>query len=421
MNNLNDSEPAQISRLIPLFLVIFIDSMGYFLVIPVILRLFIDGEYGLIPLNTSLTVRNVLYGITVTLAPLAFLISAPLIGSLSDQWGRKKTIFLCLLGSLTGFILPIIGILTRSLPLLLLGRFITGFSSSSQPVAQAAITDFTQKKQKAFYLAMIGFAMTLAMILGPLGGGYLSDPQLVSWFTVMTPYWAAVILSFINIVLLLAFYREKSEKQKKPTSISLHQSIKILFGMLTHSAIRHLLLIFLLMELAWSQYYQVIFLFLREYHHYTASQIALFTGYIGFWMSLGLTIIYRVIIRYVPIERILRVSMIMISVGFAGCTFLPGTSSQWVFVIFISLFVGMAYPSLLALISNHADKAHQGWVMGVASTLLGSAWMCTAFLSGWLINYFDRLPLLFATGCSMAGLFVLSSWKNESIKNRRQP
>jgi len=146
MNNLNN----KVSRLIPLFLVIFIDSLGYFLVIPVLLHLFICGEYGLIPSTTSLATRNLLYGLTVTLSPLGFLLTAPIIGNVSDKYGRKKTIFWCLVGSFVGFILPIFGILKGSLTLLFLGRFIAGISSGSQPVAQAAIADFTAGKQKHF-------------------------------------------------------------------------------------------------------------------------------------------------------------------------------------------------------------------------------------------------------------------------------
>lgn len=407
MNNLN----KKISQLTPLFLVIFIDSLGYFLVIPVLLHLFIRNEYGLIPSTTNLSTRNLLYGITVTLSSLGLLLTAPIIGNLSDKYGRKKTIFWCLVGSFVGFILPIFGILKRSVTLLLLGRFIAGVSSGSQPVAQAAIADFTAGKQKAFYLAMIGFAMTLAMVLGPLGGGYLSDSHLAKWFNVMTPYWAGVILSLINITLLLIFYTERAHEQKKSNPTSISESLKILFSIIAKSSVSLLLLVFLLIELAWSQYYQVIFLYLSEFFHYTPTQVGLFTAYIGFWMSLGLTIIYKIAIRFISIEKILRISIIMIAIGFVACTFISGIISQWLFIILVALFVGMAYPSLLALVSSHASKEHQGWVMGVCSALLSLAWMFTAFLSGWLISYDKRLPFLFATFCIVTGLIIFLCWQ----------
>lgn len=394
-------------RLIPLFLVIFIDSVAYFLVIPVFLRLFLHGNYGLIPTDLPLATRNLLYGITVTLLPLAFLLTAPIIGHFSDKHGRRFTILLCLLASFAGFILPVVGIFAGSLTLVLVGRFITGAASSSQPVAQAAIADFTQGKQKAFYLSLIGFAMTLAMVLGSLGGGYLSDEHLVRWFNVMTPYWAGVILSILNIILLLIFYRQFPKEQRRLHTTSVSEAIKILFEIVLRSNVSRLLLVFFLLEFAWSQYFQVIFLYLSERFHYTPTLVSLYTGYIGFWMSLGLTVIYRVAVHYLSVEKILLISIPLLLVGFIGCTVFSGMTAQWTFVILVAMFTGIGYASLLALVSNQASPQHQGWIMGVASTLLGLAWMITAFLSGWLINIHFQLPFIVATTAMLVGCIVL--------------
>ncbi len=420
----NKNLTNKLSRLIPLFLIIFIDSLGYFLVIPVLLRLFLHGDYNLIPANTPLAIRNMWYGITVTLSPLAFSLLSPVMGSFSDTYGRKKTLLFCLIGSFIGFILPVWGIFYHSLALILFGRFIAGAASSSQAVAQAAIADFTQGKQKAFYLSLIGFAMTLAMVLGPLGGSYFSDTQWVRWFNVMTPYWIGVGLSVINVFLLIFFYFELPSEQKKPTKIPIKQAAVILFEMLFRSTVSRLLLVFFLLELAWSQYYQVIFLYLSERYQYTPTQVALFTGYIGIWMSLGLTVFYRLAIQFLRIKKILMLSIFLTTVGFFACMIIPGVTAQWIFVILIAIFVGMAYPSLLASLSNNASAEHQGWVMGVASTLLGIAWMLTAFLSGWLINIYHRLPFMFAAVAIFLGLCVLLFGRlnrhddiNYSIKN----
>ncbi len=394
-------------RLIPLFLVIFIDSVAYFLVIPVFLRLFLHGNYHLIPDSLPLSMRNLLYGITVTLLPLAFLLTAPLIGHFSDKHGRRFTILLCLITSFVGFILPVFGIFSGSLVLVLIGRFITGAASSSQPVAQAAIADFTQGKQKAFYLSLIGFAMTLAMVLGSIGGGYLSDEKLVHWFNVMTPYWVGVILSILNIILLLVFYRQFPKEQQRTHVISTREVIKILFEIILRSNVSRLLFVFFLLEFAWSQYFQVIFLYLSERYHYSPTLVSLYIGYIGFWMSLGLTLIYRIAVHYLSIEKIISISMPLLLLGFIGCTVFSGTTAQWLFVILIAMFTGMAYASLLALISNQAHPQHQGWIMGVASTLLASAWMITAFLSGWLINIYFQLPFMLATVAMIIGCLIL--------------
>ena len=191
--------------LIPLFLVIFIDTFGYFLVMPVILKLFIQTHSALLPTNTSVSVRHRLYGITLGLSPLAFITLSPFIGRLSDRFGRKRVIAGCLYASLAGFALPIAGITYRHISLIMLGRFIAGAGTTSQPVAQAAITDFSNGKQRAFNLSLIGFSMTLAMVAGPLAGSYLSDSNWIACFQplVLVWYFARCHQYYTSVLLLL--------------------------------------------------------------------------------------------------------------------------------------------------------------------------------------------------------------------------
>lgn len=403
--NYTQTEPQQLKRLIPLFFIIFIDTMAYFIVIPVLLRLFVSGHFSILPEHTSLATRDLIYGIAVMLSPLAFLLAAPFVGNLSDRFGRKKLLFASLIISLVGFILPIIGIYKNSLSLILIGRFIAGASTSSQPVAQAAITDFTKGKRRAFYLSMIGFAMTLAMVLGPLSGGYLSDHTLVSWFNVTTPYWAGVVLSIINII-LLSFLENSSQllyhadqKTWKDNLITLYQALK-------QRSVFGLMLVFFFFEFAWGQYYQSIFLYLTQQWHYSTDKVGVFTAYIGFWMCLGLTLIYKIAIRYIALERLLGMSLLIICFGLIICNIPTNPIWQWLGIIPTTIAIGVAYPSLLACISNHTSADHQGWVLGSASTALGLAWMITAFTSGWLISIASFLPALASLIAIFVGTFI---------------
>ncbi len=406
-----NSSPKPLKSLIPLFLIIFIDSFGYFLIIPVLLRLFIKGDFTIIPADTSMATRNLLYGITIMLSPLASLIAAPVVGHLSDKWGRKKTFLLSLSAALLGYILPIIGILTGQVSLLLLGRFIAGASSSSRPVAQAAVTDFSSGNQKAFYLSMIALAMTLAMVLGPLAGGYLSDHHIVSWFNVMTPYWFAALLAFLNILLLLLFFSDESQqliKQQKeePISRTRPKLLKILFN----KYVAAFLLIFFLLEIAWSQYYQAIFLYLTHKFNESPTTIGLFTAYIGLWMSLGLTFIYRLLIRSFTVEKILALSLVISTIGFIGLAINGSLLLQWLFVIPTSIFIGTAYPSILTILSNQTAADHQGFVLGAASTTLSLAWLITGLLSGVLINWYLTLPFILAAFCIILTTLLYFIW-----------
>lgn len=378
-------------RLLPLFLLIFIDTIGYFVVIPVVIRIFLHGDGDLIPANTPIVTRDLFYSLALMLSPLAFIICSPIIGHISDRYGRKKALIGALIAACLGFALPIIGIVKHMLSLIFIGRFIAGASSSSQPVAQAGVTDFTTGKVRAFYLSLIGFAMTLGMVVGPLSGSYLSDSHLVSWFNTTTPYAFAVILSVINVLMFLFYYKNTGQQARDNTA----QPLGSLLKLFSRYHIWALMLSFFFLEIAWSQYYQAAFLTLSQHYHYTTNQVGLFTTYTGFWMCIGLTVIYRHLIKHYEVKQIAQTSLLILALAFSACM-IPNITVQWLMMIPATICIGTAYPSLLAMMSQRSDKTHQGYILGCASTALGIAWMLTGLIAGPIINIWFNLPNLIA-------------------------
>lgn len=391
---------------LPLFLVIFIDSMGYGLIIPVLLRLIATTGHDFNISHFNEAIKNLIYGIGIALSPFAYLIAAPIVGSWSDKLGRRKTLLICLSASCVGFVLPVIGVLTSSLLLIFIGRFLAGAASSSQPIAQAAITDISHGTQKAFYLSMITFAMTLAMVTGPVLGSYLSDSSLVAWFNMTTPFAAAALLVLLSLVLIFFFFNE-THQQTASSLLSLQETVTALTSMFSNKNVRLLLLVFFVYEFAWSLYFQDISLFLSLAYHYSVNQTALFMAYIGFWMSLGLTVLYRYVIRYLSLANCLLGCLIIATLGFTGCTWMHSHLAQWIFLVPVSITIGMAYPTLLAMISDRVSTVHQGWVMGAAGSMLALSWMLSGVITSALTNIGLRLPLQVTTVAALVSVLIL--------------
>jgi MFS family permease len=317
------------------------------------------------------------------------------VGNFSDKYGRKKTLLICLVCITVGFLLPIIGIVKKNLLLVLLGRTFSGIGSSSQPVAQAAVSDLCKDDEKSIFLSFIALMMTLPIMLGPLAGGYLSDSNLVSWFNPTTPYYLAVIISVLSFFIILFSFKETMGTQMRSQISSVKE---VIFGLKKAVKTYHIgkiLLIFFCLELGWSQYYQTISLFLTQQFHYTMQEVSLFNTAMGILMSLGLLLIYPVLIHYFNVKKIMRTSIFLVFLGLLGCALLP--KDQWLFVALITIFTGTGYVSLLTMISNQVSKDHQGWIMGYASTILFLAWTITAFNGGWLISLHPTLPIWIAT------------------------
>lgn len=396
-----------------LFLLIFIDSLNYFLIMPVLMRLFVENAQGLLPFFTSSATRAELYGIGVMLAPLTFLILSPLLGNLSDKYGRKKIMLGCLFGAFCGYVLPIIGILQKSILWIFIGRALTGAAMGSQPIAQAAVTDISQGPQKAFYLAMISFAMTLGMVIGPFAGSYLSDPHFLSFLSVSTPYYLGAFFAITNIILLYFAFHETHVVKIKKTRRSFFQSAKLLARILFSSKVSNLLFIFFFFEIAWSEYYQTLFLYMPKIFGYSADQIGNFTLYIGLWMCFGLSFFYKWLIKKISIAQAFALSIYVMSASLVILAFIPGIFVQWVFVAPLSVFTGTAYASMLSLLSDRSDPEHQGWVLGVASFFMGLTWMITAFTSGELMGLSTKAPMMLAAVSMLLalGLFLISHKK----------
>lgn len=383
-------------RLLPLLLLIFIDSFSYFVVIPVLLQLFYNHQYDLLPLSTSLSTRNILTGITISLAPMAALIFAPFIGFASDQYGRKNTLLMCIICVIVGFALPIVGILKNNITFLLLGRLMAGIGSASQPIAQATVTDLCTGKNRALYLSLIALMMTLALILGPLAGGELTDQHLVHGFSIITPYEFAFGLSAINLLLIMFCFTETKTLDRKTRLFGIKTVVTDIIPLIKQYQMGLLVVIFFFLELAWSQYYQSISLYLQLHWQLRPQTIGLFNSLMGATMSFGLLLLYPIFLRFFSIKTIMQFSIILVLIGLISCNLLSSIKTQWLFANLVAIFTGCAYVSLVALIADKTDDQHRGLVMGYLSTALYLAWMLTAFDGGFLISWHQKLPLIIA-------------------------
>src|ERR687886_2036909 len=150
------------SPLLVIFITVFIDLIGFGIVIPV-LPFYVEGT----KFNASPRVVGLLFA-SYSVMQLVF---TPVLGRLSDRYGRRPVLFLSLLGTSLGFF--ILGFAT-TLWMLFLGRIIDGITGGNISTAQAYIADITPPEERARGMGLIGAAFGLGFIFGPAIGGVLS-------------------------------------------------------------------------------------------------------------------------------------------------------------------------------------------------------------------------------------------------------
>jgi len=148
-------------RLFSIILVVFIDLLGFSLILP------------LLPYYAETFAANsFVTGLLVASYAAAQLIGAPVLGRLSDRFGRRPLLLASVFGTFVGFIL--LGV-ANTLWMLFAARIIDGFTGGNLSIAQAYISDVTDAKNRSKGLGMIGAAFGLGFIIGPAAGGFLSQ------------------------------------------------------------------------------------------------------------------------------------------------------------------------------------------------------------------------------------------------------
>ena len=223
-----------------IFLVVFVNFLGYGIVFPLLPIITLD--YGGSPL---------LSGVLIAVFSLMQVIFMPILGRLSDRYGRKPLLIFSLWGTFFSFLL--MG-LTHSIFWLMIARIIDGISGGNLSIAQAYIADITDKKGRAGGMGVIGAGISLGFIIGPLWGGLLSKVSLAA------PFMGASLITLMSI-LLAQFFLAESLSKKEVEYEKKHFNFSIFIKDSLKSDLYLLYLVYLLLFWAQSGVFTIMSLF----------------------------------------------------------------------------------------------------------------------------------------------------------------
>lgn len=379
--------------LIALFVILAIDAMNFGIVIPVLPKLFLGDGAVLVSQSTSLATRYTLMGLVLGVYPLAVCIGTPVLGILSDRLGRKPILFLSLLGTFFALCFSSLALVATNVTLLLIARVLTGLCSASQPIAQAAVADLSHQENRPFYFSLVAFSMTIGMLIGPLLGGFLSDDKLWSGLSVATPFYVAALLAFANMLFMLCFYREtlpvvqhKLSSLKQYTIVCMANFKKIRFVTL--------LIVFILLEMAWSLFFQTQPILLAKLYSYTSEQQSLYITFLGGVMCFGLIALFKPLSKLMSLPKLTFYCLIVNALGYVSLCIFRNEISAWLLTVAVTLGVGLGYTAVVSQLSLLVPAPLQGWLMGFTSALLALAWAISGLFGPKLLQHSAVLPVL---------------------------
>ena len=386
-----------LKRTAPCLFAIIIDAMGFGLVYPTMTALFTAAHSPILPADISLHLRQFYLGLSFLLYPLCMFFGTSFMADLSDKYGRKKILAICMAGITLGFLLMGFGVTSASLSLLFIGRALSGFMAGSQPVAQASIADLSSAETKIRNMTIVSMSYCIGVILGPLLGGLLADQKLVSWFNFSTPFYAATLLALIAFIWVAAGFKNTEHTPSLDHKLSLARPITLFIEGVRHQLIRKLALVFLLMQIGFSLFFQFIVVYMRTAFHYLPWQLGAINSMLGIGFGIGLLIGMPLVIKRAKPLTIALYTLLLLAIGQLFAGLLPGASVQWPLAIIIATVDIMCFSSMLTLFSDSVDSKKQGWAMGIANAMMALAWTLTGFASN-LLSYLGANGLILLGG-----------------------
>ncbi|HKP81829.1 MAG TPA: MFS transporter [Pyrinomonadaceae bacterium] len=343
------------SPLVVIFTTVFIDLVGFGIVIPV-LPYYAEGT------AFNATPRTV--GLLFASYSIMQLIFSPVLGGLSDKRGRRPVLLLSIIGTGIGFL--VLGFAT-SIFMLFLGRILDGITGGNISTAQAYIADITTEENRAKGMGMIGAAFGLGFIFGPAIGGILSR------WGIHVPFIFAAVLCFANATLLYFTLPETvTPDHPAKNSAARGRSLRQVMLSLKEPRLAFVLVIYFLFIVAFSIMTTSFSLYTMFRFGYDAQH----TGYLFAYVGLIAVIIQggligRLVKRFgempLVIVGALCFAISLFAVPFVGPA-AGGLAALLVGGGVFSMGNSLATPALTSLASKSADPAQQGVILGVTQS-----------------------------------------------------
>ncbi len=377
-----------------IFITLMLDVTGLGLILPVLPKLILQ----LIDGNISDASR---YGgmLTFTYAIMQFLF-APVLGGLSDQFGRRPV----LLFSLLGFALDYLFLsFAPSIGWLFVGRAVAGITGASFTTATAYIADISNAENRAKNFGMIGAAFGLGFIIGPVIGGLLGS------FGPRVPFMVAAGLSFLNCLYGYFILPESlSLSNRRKFSIKRANPLGSLMNLKKYPGIGGLVISFFLIYLAAHAVQSNWSFFTIERFGWDEKMIGISLGVVGLLVAAVQGGLVRVINPKIGNEKSVYFGLLLYAIGLLLFAF---ASQSWMMFVFLIPYClgGIAGPALQSIISGNVAANEQGELQGTLAGLISLTSIAGPPMMTGLFSYFTKqgAPIHFSGAAFLLGSVLM--------------
>lgn len=394
-----------------IFFTILIDALGIGLLIPVfpdvIRRFYADPEYV-----------NVYFGYFISVYALMQLLASPVLGALSDRYGRRPVLLVSLLGAGLDYIMMA---MAPNLGVLFAGRIIAGLTGASMTVASAYMADVSTDETRAGNFGLIGAAWGVGFVVGPALGGVLGG-----WWGPTAPFLVAAGMNILNFVFGIFVLPESlPEDQRRKVEMKRLNPFASLLKILRPSPVVFLVFTFFLLYMAGNSHPSVWTLYTEHKFGWTPVQVGFSLTVVGFCLGFVQGYLAGKVVKKFSETFAINVGLIFCIFGYMAYGLAPEGWMMYPILVLGSL-AGLAMPSLQSQISHGVPSNEQGELQGSLISLGSFTSILAPLLYTRLFtefsvkdssNYFPGAPYMVATLFSILAFALLFIHRGRSIKS----
>jgi DHA1 family tetracycline resistance protein-like MFS transporter len=381
-----------------LFATLLLDMIGVGMLIPIIPSLFTDPTSpSFLLFGYSETSRYVIAGLTVALFGFMQFLAAPILGELSDIYGRKKLLALGVGTLAIANLVFAFGIEIASLSVLLISRAIAGIAGANFSIAQAAIADVTRPEDRAKSFGLIGAAFGLGFILGPLLGGWITgatgNPAI--------PFLFAGMLGILNLLMVSFLFPETRRVNTKTSPLSVLKAFHNIQSAWRDVDVRPVYIVSFLSMLGFAFFTSFITVFLVERFNFSETDTGIYFAVVGLWIIFAQVVVVRFVSARYSERTILLWTLPVLALVIALQGFAPNVMFLYALMPIMASAFGLMSTAIPALVSKGVTADAQGAALGINGSLQaltqGIAPLAAGVVSGVL-----GLPAAFLFGAAFA-------------------
>ena len=394
-------------RLINIFIVVFVDLLGFGLILP--LLPYYAETFGASPL---------VIGFIVASYAAASLFGAPLMGRLSDRYGRRLILLLSVAGTFIGYLLlgfaaPIGSFLANLvgshavnafiIGVLFASRILDGFTGGNITVAQAYITDITDEENRSRGLGIIGSAFGLGFIIGPAAGGLLSH------WGYNIPALAAASLALLNLASIFFFLPESLTDERKAANNQRQQpalTLSAMLAALNRPKVGPLLLVRFVIMLAFAMFQSVFALFAQTKLHLSSQSTGFVLTYVGLYSVLIQSVGIGLLTKRFKENTIIIVSLWLMFIGLVGWSLTPNLPVMLLVILPLTGGGWIVNTIITSAITKAVAPEEIGGMLGISTSLESITRVISPTIGGFLIGSIGT----WAPGATSAVIMLWAVW-----------